>query len=912
MSCGVALAVAQALRVDMGLLVREGEPEALPVPPSTVAEAEGEGEAALLLLAPVLPLGVPVGAPVSVSVGDALAEPVSLPLPAPGVADCEGEEDRDTLTELQAVPPPPAVGVGALLAEELGVSLRELAGLLEPAGEGDSEAVWLREAVTEAEPQDVGEGGGVRVPPGLPVPPPPPSTEEGVTLGVLPMPSVEGVGEGVTAPGVGVVGREALEDRLGGALPVPCWLRVLLGEGRGVAVWDAVPRAVAEGGGEPVAAAEAVLGRVGEGLAEAVGVAAGVKVGSSGEPVAVLEGAALPVVRGEAEAVAVALEVPRALKEENGEGVAETHRLSREVEVALPLPPPELPLAREEEDGVGLAVRVGCRDAVPWVDRESVTVGVCVAHADAVPHALAEKVPVAHAELVLVLQAVTGAEPLARAVPVTVGKAVAVPLPPAPPPLRVALDVGEGASVGDALPLPVPRPVRELLSVPVEDAVPVPCSPPPPAELPLAMPLEDCSRESVDTGVPVPANLAVPEAEVLAPWEALTLRLALPGEAVGALESFAVAESVPGRNAEGEGEMQGEGLGVSVLTPPMLPEAEKLLCSEEVGVAVPQACAAVALPAVLGVGSSVGADVPEAGAVAVSHVCEALCVPVGQARGVTDADTQDEAAPLGDAVPCEDPVPPFAPAPAVSEAVAVGEPVPPALALPQKLVWEEGVGVPGAEAVGEEERVGGVDCSAEGVLGGEGVPVEEGEVDCVESVLPLLVRLLPPESVCEAHMLTLGVMVGQPRALWLGVPEAVPRRVALELWQREKSGEAVGRAVEEALCDTVAEAHGVELPPVLLAVRAAWREGETLPVLLLQPSVEGLMDTVAGRLLLALPPVALADRAVPCRVTVPQADALERGVALEALPSDALPDREALRDGAREGVKGGEGLAEGH
>jgi hypothetical protein len=39
------------------------------------------------------------------------------------------------------------------------------------------------------------------------------------------------------------------------------------------------------------------------------------------------------------------------------------------------------------------------------------------------------------------------------------------------------------------------------------------------------------------------------------------------------------------------------------------------------------------------------------------------------------------------------------------------------------------------------------------------------------------------------------------------------------------------------------------------------------------------MDTVAGRLLLALPPVALADRAVPCRVTVPQADALGLGAA---------------------------------
>ena len=907
-SCGVALPVAQALGVEGGLLVREGEPEALPVPASTVVEAAGEGEAAPLLLAPALPLGVPVSKPVSVCMGEALAEPVTLPLPAPGVEDCEGEEERDTLTELHAVPPPPGVGVGRALAEELGVALRDLAELMEPAGEGDSEAVWLREAVTEAEPQGVGEGGGVRVPPGLPVPPPPPQTEEGLALGVLPMPSVEGVGESVAAPGVSVGGRDALEDGLGGALPVPCWLRVLEGEGRGVAVGDAVPRAVAVGGGVAVAAAEAVPGRVGEGLAEAVCVAAGVVVGSGGEPEAVLEGAALAVGREEAVVVAVALRVPRALNDVQGEGVAEAHWLARAVALALPLPPPGLPLARAEGDGVGLAVSVGCRDALPLVDRESVTVGVSVAHADAVPRALAEKVPVEQAELVLVLQAVTGAEPLARAVTVALAKAVAVPLPPAPP-LSVALGVGEGASVGDALPLPVPMPVRELLSVPVEGAVPVPPSPP---ELPLAMPLEDCSRESVDTGVPVPTTLALPETEALAPREALTLRLALAGEAVGAVETAALPVSVPGRNAVGEGVAQGVGLGVSVLTPPMLPEAEYVLCREEEGVAVPKPCAAVPLPAALGVGSSVGADDPEATAVAVSHVCEALWVPVGQARGVVEADTQSDAAPLGVAVPCRDLVPPRAPAPAVSEAVAVGETVPAALALPLRVCRGEGLGVHGAEAEGEGVRVGEMDCSAEGVVGGEGVPAEEGEVDCVGAVLPVLVRLVPAERVCEAHMLMLGVLVGQPCALWLGVPEAVPCRVALELWQREKSGEGVGGVVEEALCDTVAEAQGVGLPPVLLAVPAALREGVPLPVPLVLPRVVGLMDTDAGGLLLALPPVALAERAVPCGVAVPLADALARGVALDALPSDALTDKEALRDGARDGVDGRERLAERH
>ena len=460
----------------------------------------------------------------------------------------------------------------------------------------------------------------------------------------------------------------------------------------------------------------------------------------------------------------------------------------------------------------------------------------------------------------------------------------------------------------DVLLVPVPRLVRELLGVAVGDPLPVPAPTP---GLSLAAPLEDCSTVSVDLGVPVPATPALPEPEALAPSEALTLRLALPGEAVGALEAAALPVSVPGK-VEGEEETQSVELGVGVPTLSLLPEVEAELFSVGVGVFEPWPCAAVVLPLVLGVEGCVEAADPDTTAVAVSQVWEALSVPVVQARGVEEADTQADAAPLGVAVPSGDALPPKAPPPAVSEAVADVEKLAAALALPLALRWEEGLGVLGAEEVGEGVSEVVMDCSWEGVLGGEGVPVGEGEVDCVVKVLPVAVGLPPAEKVCEVHTLMLGVVVGHAGAVCVGVPEAVPVRVALELWHSEERVEAVGSAVEEVLCDTVAEAQGVGTPPVLLAVLPALSEGLPVSVLLLLPCVVGLMDTVAGGLLLALPPVALAERAVPCGVSVPQADTLARGVELEAMPRDALTDCEALRVGKRDGVDGGEGLAEAH
>ncbi len=154
---------------------------------------------------------------------------------------------------------------------------------------------------------------------------------------------------------------------------------------------------------------------------------------------------------------------------------------------------------------------------------------------------------------------------------------------------------------------------------------------------------------------------------------------------------------------------------------------------------------------------------------------------------------------------------------------------------------------------------------------------------------------LPPkrESVAETHTLMLGV--AEVQGLEVGVPPLPPTppallplapALALPLAHSVGSaGVSVGWAVLLPQARTLGVPLGVPLPPLALAL-APPPEGVPVPeALRAVPRPEALRDTVPprGAVGVALPPVALGERALPMGQELAVAEAVERGVGLDAL-----------------------------